>query len=386
MTQRNCKEVLKMKDAFGLIISGSEEQELRDLTLIRSIAAVPIAGRYRVIDFYLSNLVNSGIHNVGVITYRNYHSLMDHISGGVEWDLSRKRDGLFILPPMSQHTAGPSSYSGTAEAINGVRNYITRCAQETCILHTNCGTIFNTSYYDAYETHMSTGADVTILYSNMANELQTPSRMEVMLETDENEKVTDMFRGYTYKRSNKVSMDIFIINKGLLLRLIDDCIMKGCNDFIRDILIPNLGILDIRGYYYDGPAFRIDTIEGFFKTNMKFLDSEIRSQLLDGSGPVYTKVKDEVPARYSKSSHVSNSLVTDGCFVEGSVENSLLFRGVQVAKGAVIKNSVIMQECQIQANAILENVILDKKCTIMRGRRLTGTKSYPMVVSKGSTI
>jgi len=375
-----------MKDVFGLIISGNEDQELRDLTLIRSIAAVPIAGRYRVIDFYLSNLVNSGIHNVGVITYRNYHSLMDHISGGVEWDLSRKRDGLFILPPMSQHTTGNSSYSGTAEAINGVRNYISRCAQHTCILHTNCNTIYNTSYYEAYEQHLSSGADVTVMYSDSRQKLQTSSRMEVMIKTDENGKVIDMFRGYTYKDSNQISMDIFFINKGLLMRLVDDCIMKGCTDFIRDIIIPNLEVLNVRAFHYLGPAFKIDTLEGFFKTNMAFLDNDTRYQLLEGSGPVYTKVKDEVPARYSKSSKVSNSLVTDGCVVEGSVENSLLFRGVQVAKGAVLKNCVIMQESQIQANAVLENVILDKKCTILRGRRLIGTESYPMVVTKGATI
>lgn len=375
-----------MKDAFGLIISGSEEQELRDLTLIRSIAAVPIAGRYRVIDFYLSNLVNSGIHNVGVITYRNYHSLMDHISGGVEWDLSRKRDGLFLLPPMSQHTSGSNSYNGTAEAINGVRSYINRCAQNTCILHTNCSMIFNTSYRDAYQKHIDSGADITVMYSDSQQVLQTPSKMEVMIKTGENNKVIDVFRGYTYKKSKMVSMDIFIISKALLLRLVDDCIMKGGTDFIKDIIIPNLSYLDIRGYHYKEQAFKIDTTEGFFKTNMAFLDGDTRYQLLEGHGPIYTKVKDEVPARYSKTSKVANSLITDGCVIEGSIENTLLFRGVQVAKGAVLKNCVIMQECQIQANAILENVILDKKCTILRGRRLMGTESYPMVVKKGSTI
>lgn len=375
-----------MKDAFGLIISGSDEQELRDLTMIRSIAAVPIAGRYRIIDFYLSNLVNSGIHNVGVITYRNYHSLMDHIMGGVEWDLSRKRDGLFILPPMSQQSAGNSFYNGTAEAINGVRNYISRCAQSTCILHTNCSTIFNTNYQEAYDFHISSGADVTVMYYESSEESQSASKSEIRLEIKEDNLVTDAFQGQTYKSSNKISMDVFFIDKSLLIRLVDDCIMKNGSDFIKDIIVPNLGKLNINGFHYRAPAYKIDTLEGYFNTNLSFLDSEIRYQLLEGAGPVYTKVKDEVPARYSKSSRVSNSLVTDGCVVEGSVENSLLFRGVQVAKGAVLKNCVIMQESQIQANAVLENVILDKKCTILRGRRLVGTKNYPMVVKKGSTI
>ncbi|MBN2559132.1 MAG: glucose-1-phosphate adenylyltransferase subunit GlgD [Clostridia bacterium] len=375
-----------MKDVFGLIISGTEDQELRDLTMMRSIAAVPIAGRYRVIDFYLSNLVNSGIHNVGVITYRNYHSLMDHISGGVEWDLSRKRDGLFILPPMSQHTNHNGFYSGTAEAINGVKSYISRCAQNTCLLHTNCRTIFNTNYSQAYEYHKSSGADITMMYGIPGNKTEPPSKGEAMISVDESGAVTDVFPGRTYKKSDYISMDTYFINKDLLLRLVDDCVMRGGTDFIRDIIIPSLGKLNVKGFYYTEPSYKIDTLERYFKASLAFLDTGIRNSLIDGSGPVYTKVKDEVPARYSKSSRVANSLVSDGCYIEGSIENSLLFRGVQVARGAVIKNCIIMQESQIQANAVLENVILDKKCTILRGRRMVGTENHPMIVAKGSTI
>lgn len=375
-----------MKDVFGLIISGSEDQELRDLTLIRSIAAVPIAGRYRIIDFYLSNLVNSGIHNVGVITYRNYHSLMDHIMGGVEWDLSRKRDGLFIIPPMSQYGTATKFYDGTAEAINGVRNYINRCQQSTCLLHTNCRTIFNTTYRDMEKYHKQSGADITVMYHEPDVLSYPGSKSEFRLEVDEEKNVTDILSGNLIGNSHKISMDVFMIDKSLLVQLVDASIMRGGSDFVKDVIISNLDRLTVKGYKYDNPSYKIDTLEGYFKASMAFLDTDIRRSLLEGSGPIYTKVKDEVPARYSEGSVVSNSLVTDGCFVEGSVENSILFRGVQVAKGAVIKNCVVMQECQIQSNAVLENVILDKKCTILRGRRLVGTQNYPMVVSKGSTI
>jgi len=375
-----------MKDVFGLIISGSEEQELRDLTMTRSIAAVPVAGRYRVIDFYLSNLVNSGIHNVGVITYRNYHSLMDHIMGGVEWDLSRKRDGLFILPPMSQHGQGTKFYDGTAEAINGVRNYINRCSQNTCLLHTNCRTIYNTTYRDMESFHYDSGADITVMYHEPDIMEYPASRNEFRLDIDEENNVKDIFNGNSLMNSNKISMDVYMIDKNLLLQLVDASIMRGGSDFVKDVLISNMSKLNIKAYKLDRPAYKIDTLEGYFKASMAFLDNKTRHSLLEGSGPVYTKVKDEVPARYSKESFVSNSLVTDGCVVEGSVENSILFRGVQVAKGAVLKNCVIMQDSQIQSNAVLENVILDKKCTILRGRRLVGTGNYPMVVAKGSTI
>jgi glucose-1-phosphate adenylyltransferase len=375
-----------MKDVFGLIISGSEDQELRDLTMMRSIAAVPIAGRYRVIDFYLSNLVNSGIHNVGVITYQNYHSLMDHILGGVEWDLSRKRDGLFILPPMSQQSSGSKFFDGTADAINGVRSYINRCSQNTCLLHTNCRTLFNTTYFDLQKFHKETKADITVMYHEPDVMSYPGSKSEIRLDVDENGNVVDIFSGNSTMNSKKISMDIYMIDKTLMVSLVDASIMRGGSDFVRDVLISNLKKLTVKAFKYEQPSFKIDTLEGYFKASMAFLDTKTRQSLLEGSGPVYTKVKDEVPARYSKDSVVSNSLVTDGCVVEGSVENSILFRGVQVAKGAALKNCVIMQECQIQSNAVLENVILDKKCTILRGRRLVGTQNYPMVVSKGSTI
>jgi glucose-1-phosphate adenylyltransferase len=195
-----------------------------------------------------------------------------------------------------------------------------------------------------------------------------------------------MFPNSSYRSSDLVSMDTFLINKNTLLKLVDDCLIRGGSDFTRDILIPGLDRLDIRGYEYDRPAYKIDTLEGYFKANMAFLDNEIRDMMINGEGPVYTKVRDEVPARYSHSSKVSNSLLSDGCIVEGTVKNSILFRSVQISRGAVIKNCVIMQGSQVQANAVLENVILDKNCTVTRGRRLTGTESFPVVIKKGSTV
>lgn len=375
-----------MKNTFGLIVSGTEDNELRDLTMIRSIAAVPIAGRYRIIDFYLSNLVNSGISNVGVITHKNYHSIMDHIFGGVEWDLSRKRDGLFVFPPMLRQSVNSSTPTGSVQAISGVRDYITRSSQETCILHTNCRTIFNTTYHDAYKYHKTSGADITIMYHKSSDKSRISSKDEMRLILGKNSWVTDIFPANFYKESDLISMDTFFINKNTLLKLVDDCLMRGGKDFTRDILMYSLNRLDVNGYFYDKPAYKIDTSESFFKTNLAFLNNDIRKALIYGDGPIYTKVRDEVPARYGKSAKVANSLLADGCIIEGSVENSLLFRGVQVSKGAVIKNCIIMQGSQVQENVLLENVILDKNCIVLRGRHLNGTESYPIVITKGSIV
>jgi glucose-1-phosphate adenylyltransferase len=224
------------------------------------------------------------------------------------------------------------------------------------------------------------------MYNKSTKDPGQPSRSEIRLTVGPDGRVTDMFPNSSYRSSDLVSMDTFLINKNTLLKLVDDCLIRGGSDFTRDILIPGLDRLDIRGYEYDRPAYKIDTLEGYFKANMAFLDNEIRDMMINGEGPVYTKVRDEVPARYSHSSKVSNSLLSDGCIVEGTVKNSILFRSVQISRGAVIKNCVIMQGSQVQANAVLENVILDKNCTVTRGRRLTGTESFPVVIKKGSTV
>lgn len=376
-----------MKDAFGIILTGENDIRLRDLTRSRSIAALPIGCRYRVIDVILSNMVHSGISNIGVIAQKNYHSLMDHLESGKEWDLSRKRDGLFILPPfVSRENTG--SYEGLLDAIRSNMGYVRRCTQRYVVL-SGSQTLFNMDLTPMMDFHLKSGADITILYNVARFEAAADegSRSQhIYLDMDTSGRVRDIEIDPIMPRYHSLGMDVFIMEKSLLQYLVDSSLAHGRNDFGRDILQKMFGELRIFGHRYDGYVSRIDSVEAYYRFNMSLLDSSVRAQMLGGKHPVLTKVKDEVPARYEQGAQISNSLVADGCIIEGQVENSVLFRGVRVGKGCVVKDCILMQNTEIQDGAQLAHVITDKNAFIKRDRRLMGQASYPVLIAKNSII
>ncbi|MGI6175124.1 MAG: glucose-1-phosphate adenylyltransferase subunit GlgD [Christensenellales bacterium] len=369
---------------FGVIYTGENAMSLKDLTYSRSVAAMPVGGRYRAIDFMVSNLVNSGIRNVGVITQKNYHSIMDHLGSGKEWDLSRKRDGLFMLPPyVTRENTGV--YSGTVDALKGSMGFIRRSSQRYCIFM-GSHTIYNMTFNDALEQHVQRGADITILY-NVEPEKPKEAYVErLYLSMEASGRIVDMeINPYSPSTSN-VSMDVYILEKTLLEHLVEECISRAKYDLIRDVLMAQIKDLKIMGCLYEGYVARIDTLGGYYKLNMDLLEKSTRDSLFSKDHPIYTKVKDEVPALYGSTGHTQNCIIADGCIIEGDVENSVLFRSVRVAPGAKIKNSIIMQACEIQDNAVLENVILDKAVLIKRERRLVGQPGFPVIIRKNSII
>ena len=374
-----------MKDVFGLIYTSDEsDMRLRDLTRSRSIAAMPIGGRYRVIDVLLSNLVHSGVSNVGLITQRNYHSLMDHLESGKAWDLNRKRDGLFILPPYVTRSS-TGSYSGLLDAIRSNLNYVRRASQRYAMI-SGSSTVFNMKFDDMMAQHLATGADITILYNVPADDESNGDADRTHLKMDESGRVVDIEVTPHLNTYPNVSMDVYIMDKALLTYLVEVSAAHYRSDFVRDVLIKQLGELKIYGYKYDGYVSRIDSIASYYKLNMDMLDESIRTPLLYRPNPVYTKVKDEVPARYEAGAKVVNCLVADGCIIEGTVENSVLFRGVRVGKGAVVRNCILMQGVEVQDGAQLSNVISDKDAFIKRDRRIVGQESYPVVIEKNAVI
>ncbi|WP_066684123.1 glucose-1-phosphate adenylyltransferase subunit GlgD [Christensenella intestinihominis] len=374
-----------LRNTFGLIYAGEQNINLRELVYLRTVGALPVGGRYRAIDFILSNMVNSGIRNIGVIAQRSYHSLMDHLGSGKEWDLSRKNDGLFILPPFSS-AENMGTYRGLVDAIKGVMGYISRSKQQYCIL-SGSYTIYNRTFDDMVEYHMDSGADITMLYDEEeANFFKGERYNDVRLHTNDEGRVVDLEINATTSDSKKVGMDTYVMRKDLLEYLVEDCMSRGKYNFVSDLLMGNLNRIKIMGYEHKGYVGRLHSVASYYKINMDFLNRDVQDHLFNSENQIYTKIKDEVPAKYAKTSNVKNSLVANGCIIEGEVENSILFRGVYVGKGAKIKNSIIMQNSEIYNNSDLEYVILDKSVNIRQGRRLIGDEVFPVIIRKGAIV
>ncbi len=372
-----------MISVMGLIYTGESDSNLRDLTLYRSISALPFAGRYRVIDFLLSNMTNSGIRNVGVIMQKNYHSLMDHLGSGKEWDLHGKHDGLKILPPfLTRENVGV--YTGSVDALRSNLSFLSHGKQDYVVL-TDSRTVFNTDFNDMIRAHIDSGAVVTAMYSK-DEALRRPEE-GFYFEVGEKQRVTGITYAPTHPGEN-TAMQVFVLRREMLWELVEEAASKGCHSFFRDVLQPKVadGTLRMYGYEFTGKAYLIDSVPSYFAANMALLNKENRQELFCRETPVLTKVRDEMPAKYLTGAKVANSLVADGCVLEGTVENSILFRHVSVAKGAVVKNCIIFQDGQICEGTHLENCIIDKDTVIQKGTTLIGPATHPIVLSKGTKI
>ncbi|MHB8129967.1 MAG: glucose-1-phosphate adenylyltransferase subunit GlgD [Mobilitalea sp.] len=373
-----------MRDTMGIIYTGDSNVSLQELTLKRSVAALPFGGRYRVIDFTLSNMINSGLVNVGLITQNNYHSLIDHLGSGKQWDLDRKNGGLFILPPyVSSDNTG--WYRGEVDAYHSNMSYIRRSPQKYVVI-SGSSMVCNLTYDDAFEFHKDNMADITVIYKEEKKASKEELSRHTLIRTDEQNRIWDIAVKPATPMSDKVSMEMYILDKRLFEFLIEECAARGQYDFNKDILMKNKDKLRILGYPYDGYLAKIDSVQSYFNHNMELFIPENFYELFHHAGLIYTKVKDEVPAKYGDNAKAENSLVADGCIIDGHVENCIIFRGVKIGAGAVVKNCIIMQDTEIQEKVLLENVILDKEVIIRKGKRLIGQESYPVVIRKRAVI
>lgn len=373
------------QDAFALIFTGEVNNMMRDLTMSRAVAALPFGGRYRCIDFVLSNLVNSRIRNVGLITQKNYHSLMDHLGSGKEWDLNRKRDGLFFLPPFSTKD-NTGVYRGDIEAFHSVMQYVRRSKQKYLIL-AGSHTIFNTTFDAILKQHIETGADITIMYNEDPRFYPDEQYRDLRLLFEEDGKTVRAFEwDPRTPTTNYRSCEITIIDKALFEDLVEESYARGGTDFVRDIMLPRVKDFKIMGWRYDGYVARIDSVNTYFMRSMELLNDPESDDLFNPRHPIYTKVKDEISSHYGLHAEAHNSVVADGCRIEGSVENSILFRGVTVERGAVVSNSILMQGSYVRTGAKLDHVILDKNVTVTPGRSLVGYDGIPLVFRKNLTV
>ncbi|MCI1955795.1 MAG: glucose-1-phosphate adenylyltransferase subunit GlgD [Oscillospiraceae bacterium] len=371
---------MRGNNVLGLIFSNVHEEKVRELTENRTMGSVPFGGRYCLIDFPLSNMVNSGINKVGVVTKGNYQSLMDHLGSGKAWDLSRKREGLFLLPPFEGESVNGNS---RVESLSCAQAFLQNSKEEYVLL-TDSDTVCNIDYGDVLAQHVKTRADITVICrcGRLPDKICGPTVYTV----GPDGRVRDLLVNPRTEGECCYGMGMMLIRRELLIRLVDDCVSRNLYNFERDLLQRNIPNYRVFSYEFKGFAKIICSGVAYFEANMALMLPDVRAQLFDPSRPIYTRVRDDMPARYGLGASVSNSLIADGCVIDGEVRNSVLSRGVRVGKGTVVENCVILQDSVVRPDSRLNYVIADKDVLIKNGRSLLGFESYPVYIAKGSVV
>lgn len=366
--------------AVGVIFSNVHDENIPELSRQRTMASIPFGGRYRLIDFALSNMVNSGITTVGIVTKKNYQSLIDHLGSGKDWDLARKDGGIILLPPYSDESDVP--YTTRLEALKGITGFLKR-RKEDYVVISDCDGISHIDFSDVLRYHEERQADITMVYHK---ETDIKSSYFITLEPDETGRIKglEINPSVSGKQVN-LYVNIMIMSREFLINTIQDAVTRGLSSFGRDILSKNVDTLKIYGYGFEGYYANVDSIQSYYRHSMELLQKDVRSELF-GARDIYTKVRDSAPSKYINGAVVKNSLISDGCVIEGTVENSILFRGVNVGKGSVIKNSIVMQDTVIGSNVSLDCVITDKNVAIRDRRHLAGCEELPYFIGKGRMI
>lgn len=373
---------VNMGNVLGLVFANMHDTTLGDMTKNRTMGSVMFGGRYRLIDFPLSNMVNSGISEVGVITKSNYQSLLDHLGSAREWDLARKKGGLYILPPFGNVES--TLYRGRIEALYGAMSFIKHSRAKYVIL-SDCDVVTNIDYKPIVAAHIESGADITAVahtgvYSS--DDIKTSTVFNV----DADKNVTSVLINPDFSGTCTTSLNVFVMSMDFLIETVNDAMARGNVSFERNILQEKCRELKIKIYEYDNYFSKLNSPESYFKSNMALLEPENARKLFVPKRSIYTKVSDNAPVKYDLDSKVSNSLIADGCIIEGEVENSVLFRGVKVGKGAKVKNCILMQGTVVGDNAELNYLITDKNVSICENHILTSSPQYPMYVGKGASV
>lgn len=368
-------------NAFCILFADSNETlDLHELSNDRTLASVPFGGRYRFVDFVLSALVGAQVRNIGIVTRNKYGSLMDHVGWGKDWDLNRKNGGIKFLTPFLKNS-DTVAMSNRIEVLNSIMDYIKTSLPEYCIL-CDSNTIMNIDLEKFMEYHAEKGGDITFAYTNMPI---TAKELEVTL--DSNGKLIDtMFHQYPHEESKNVKLNLVIMKRDLLISIIEKGVTYGWTSIKKDVIAHGFNEYNIYGYKVDSYVSVINSVDSYYKTNMDLLNTDVRKELFMGKNPILTRIKDSVPTIYGENCKVTNSLIADGCTIDGTVENCIIFRDVKIASGAVVRNSIIMQNTAIEENAMLSCVITDKDVNIGSGRVLGGTETMPFIINKGKKV
>lgn len=365
----------------GIIFANSHDGALEPLTRLRSMSSVPFGGRYRLIDFALSNFVNSGITNVGIITKTSYRSLMDHIGSGKYWDLDRKNGGIRFLPPFN--VKGIRRYDGYVEALYGAMDFMERCKSDHVVLYDGC-VVGNIDISKAIDYHNSKDADVTVLYKMLENYRNNTEAMTFTY--DISGRITKASFPRVFEGTAATSFGVLIFKRDVLVKLVKESYENGARHIERDVISERLDELKVYAFEHKGFATIMDSTETYFDANMSLLKKEVRNDLFDPRRPVYTKTRDDMPTRYGVDSHVTDSLISEGCVIEGTVKNSIISREVTVGKGAVVENCILMQGVSVGENTEMKYVVSDKNSVIGSEISIKGTENKHIFIEKNRVM
>ncbi|MBU5490454.1 glucose-1-phosphate adenylyltransferase subunit GlgD [Butyricicoccus intestinisimiae] len=376
-----------MKNTLGIIIGFDGNNDLRELSEHRPVASVPFGGRYRVIDFMMSNLVNSGCYQVAVLMRDKYQSLLDHLGSGKDWDLSRKRGGMFLLPP---NAFAPKSsplvtenYRTSLEALGSISDMLNKNKSEH-VLICSADIVANIPLDEVMKEHKKSEADVTIVCTKNPE----GGAFDMFLDLSPRHEVEDIRNGDNMGGKCKYkSMGIYIMKRKYLQSLLSDCVTHNLRSFERDAMQHVFKRGDkVHGYVFDKYSAKIENVKGYFSASMDMLDKDIRDQVFLKNRPILTKIYDEAPTYYGEDAEVSDSLIADGSRIEGTVENSIIFRGCTIAKDAIVKDSIVLPNSSIGEGVELSYVVTDKGVTVRENRKMMGSATYPVAIAKNATV
>ncbi len=369
-------------NVMGIIFTN--DASMGELTNKRTMASLPFGGRYRQVDFALSNLTCAGVRHVGIISRHSYQSLMNHIGDGEEWGLELAEGGLEFLTPYAQSTVG--TYRGKLESLQNAMDFLEYGDEDEMVVMIDSAVLSNIDLRAVLDAHVASGKDVTVV--TKAGICNGEKKIDLALKLGEDGEVADMVVDYVAPAEYVASMDIFVVSKKWLVKNVKEMIARDKFHMDRDLVLGgwNRGVVTVNTYAFEGVAMFNESVEEYFANSMALIKKDVRADIFGGAHPIYTKVRDRVPTYYGEDSEIENCLIADGCMLEGEVEDSVLFRQVTVGKDAEVEDCIIMNDAVIGEGAELKYVILDKNVTVTPGAKLIGTKKNPIIVKRGETV
>ena len=375
--------------AVGIIFSNIHDRSISELTRVRTMASIPYGCRYRLIDFALSNMVNSNISTINVITHYNYQSLMDHIGTGKDWDMARRSGGIKILPPYISAFANNQNelYHTRLEALKSINHFIAGMTEDYVVM-ADCDVICNIDLNDMINDHIESGADMTFAVQKKHLSKEA-ARRNTLVTSDSEGRIIDInSKPNNFEGEAEMFLNIIVCSRRYLQQMVLDAIAHDYKSMTKDILLKTLDRRNYRVYRFEGYSAEISSIEEYFTHSMDLISDPDKYDSLFNveERPIFTKVRNSPPTYYSNTSNVTNSLIADGCVIDGTVENCILFRGVRVGKGAVVKNSILFQDTFVGDNVSLNCVISDKNVVVHEGVTLSGAPTFPFYIEKRRMI